>query len=264
MTRFNTYLLNEDRSKELDQREIPEFLHSNCSQALDQYKSSGYCIYRGLRNESISLVTDPTKGTPRRSLNITNYYTLLIDNLPSWKAYPKRSRSIVGVTDPQTASDFGTNTYIVFPFDNSKIGICPKVDIWYSFQNTIGNLHKFSKDLEYLLNWTTDNFNHDKDWKTLTKSFKHSETFIKDNPEKFNSIVRNSIRPWNIDIFYELIHTEYVKLLNKEMDPKKNKFRLFTPKDSLNKAPMNEVWMGGKSFLVQDEYLYDLKTDGYI
>lgn len=263
MTRLINYL-TEGRSTELDQREIPEFLHSNCSQALNQYKSSGHCIYRGLKTDKISLITDPTKGKPRRSIDIKNYYTLLIDNLPSWKQYPKRSYSIIGATDAQTATDYGTNNYIVFPFDNTKIGICPKVDIWYSFQPTIGNLSRFSTNLDTLLDLTTNNFNHDKDWKSLTKSFQDSEKFIKNNPEKFNSIIKNTVKPWNIDIFYELLHNSYINILNKEMNPKTNNFRLFSPKDSLNKAPNNEVWAGGKSLLVQDEYLYDLKTDNYI
>ena len=264
MTRLNNYLITESRSTVIGiEKDIPEILNTNCAQALKQYKSSGVCIYRGLKNDNISVLTDPTKGKPRRSIDIENYYTLLIDNLHSWKKYPKRSHSIIGATDAETAIDYGTNNYVVFPFDNVKIGICPKVDIWYSFQNSVGNLRSLTNKLTSLLYKTTTTRNFDKDWKTLTKAFIQSEDFAEEHSEKFSVILKkiNFLYP---DIWEELLDKSYIEILDHYMDPQKNGFRLFTPKDSLNLAPCNEVWVGGKSILVQDEYLYDLKEEGKI
>ena len=260
MTRLNNYLINESRSTVINEEDIPDFLNTNCAQALKQYKSSGVCIYRGLKNENISVLTDPTKGRPRHSIDISNYYTLLIDNLPSWKKYPKRSRSIIGATDAQTAYDYGTNNYIVFPFDNVKIGVCSRIDIWYSFHNTVGNLRALTQNLEMLFIKTTNMKNFDKDWKLLTKTFKESEKFAKNNPEEFNVILKK-IGFLHSNEFYEILHKPYIEVLNYYMDPNLNEFRLFTPKDSLKSASHNEVWVGGKSLLVQDEYLYDLKNN---
>jgi len=53
-----------------------------------------------------------------------NYYTMLMNNLPSWSKYPKRQHICTN-----TAFKYKGNTYRVIPFNGAKIGICPGDDI---------------------------------------------------------------------------------------------------------------------------------------
>ncbi len=89
-------------------------------------------IFRGIKDQhSPFLYVDPSTSAPRKSANIDNYYTLLIDNLPSWAAYPKRSRSLICTTVTHSAGNYG-RTYRVFPVNGSKIGLCRNGDMWHS------------------------------------------------------------------------------------------------------------------------------------
>lgn len=96
------------------------------------------------------LFSDPYRTNKlRKSKNISNYYTLIIDNSENWSAFPKRSRSLILSNTIPGATGYGKNMYIVIPLEEKcKIGICPKSDIWYSF----GIINRFYGDLE---SWTS-------------------------------------------------------------------------------------------------------------
>jgi len=96
----------------------------------------GRRIYRGITGsaEWPYWIVKPGSAE-RKSRNTSNFYTGLIDNLPSWKNYPKRSRSIICSTGRGGAASFG-NVLDVFPKNGAKIGICSAEDFWLSFPAT--------------------------------------------------------------------------------------------------------------------------------
>lgn len=107
------------------------------SQAIEAY-NSGFEIYRGDWNigNSSDFGTEIVPGI-RVSQNTSNVYTrLLSDILPSWKNFPPRNRAVICTTSANTASDFG-NLYVIFPENETKIGICSDYDIWNSFDDNI-------------------------------------------------------------------------------------------------------------------------------
>ena len=78
-----------------------------------------------------------------------NYITLLIDYiLPSWKNYPKRSKSLVCSSSKSISWGYGNKAYVVFPYNNAKIGVCSEVDLWESFIDL--NVLEFNDDLRIM------------------------------------------------------------------------------------------------------------------
>lgn len=80
--------------------------------------------------ETGAVMIDTSSGT-RRSENTWNHYTLLLDNSPYYKGWPRRSKSIICTTDPKEASGYGTVMALI-PLDGAKIGIVPESDMWHA------------------------------------------------------------------------------------------------------------------------------------
>jgi hypothetical protein len=86
------------------------------------------------------ITVDPSK-TERKSQNTYNYYTVLLDNNPLCKAFPKRSRSFIGTTDRWNADSYssGGAMFAMIPFDGVKIGAVNDDDMWDSHINMFGS-----------------------------------------------------------------------------------------------------------------------------
>ena len=124
---------NERRSKTLRRPIFMNILiRGKFRSAYDKFLE-GNAIYRGVKGSAAYpyWIVDPHKFY-RKSRNTNNFYTGLIDRLPSWRNWPKRSRSIICSTNPRNVSAYG-HSMIVFPKNGSKIGICSEDDFWYSF-----------------------------------------------------------------------------------------------------------------------------------
>jgi len=254
MSRLTNYLteIKEIRSKMLTEQEAIDIINKNCSIILDKYKRHpDWKIYRGLKLAGNWIFTDPAKGQPRHSKGrIGDYYTLLMDNLPNWKKYPKRSRSIICTTSQRDAKTYGS-VYVVFPFNNANFGVCQDSDIWLGFKNSIGNLRIFVRDLKNILETTLSksNLKFDKDWNTLTKAFKESEEYIKSDkiPDTILNSYKQNFHNWINDIGNG---KTYINTFMNYMSPSKNKFAL--TKDPTNVTRGRELWTDSKCVLVYE------------
>ena len=130
MTRLKSYILSEGRSQPIDEKNALMTIKKYCRDAV----FAPYELYRG--NEHLSDNYYYWKSTHERTSPhaANNIYNLLLSNLPSWKAYPKRNMSLVGSSRERTASNYSSSIFIVLPFDGAKIGVCPESDIWGSFK----------------------------------------------------------------------------------------------------------------------------------
>ena len=132
--RLENYLIEgKSRGKGITEDVAIELLLKNCKQAIKAYKN-GSEMFRGVDHNNDYLYIDPKKGIRRSASGIPNYYTYIMTNEKEWKAYPKRSRSLICVTERSSAEGYG-DPYIVFPYDGAKLGICENTDIWHSFKN---------------------------------------------------------------------------------------------------------------------------------
>lgn len=120
------YLENiEDIRKALS---LPEY-----SQAVEAYKN-GHRIYRGHKQQEDYLGMIVTPGIRKSQDNANVYTKLMSEILPSWLAYPRRDRAVICTNDFDYAKGFSKKyPFIVFPQNNTKIGVCSAYDIWYSF-----------------------------------------------------------------------------------------------------------------------------------
>jgi hypothetical protein len=254
--------ITEGRSKELKEDEVIDLIKKNCKQALNKYKK-GIVIYRGVEMDVSYAFVDPKKSKPRRSANTSNYYTLINDNSPYWKQYPKRSESLICTTNKFTPEGYGTS-YIVLPYDNAKIGVCSESDYWDSFpvllEQAYGhysyyNLASFNRDLERLFE-QVDIPLSDNSYSSLQHSFGLFDITFDHDVDSIDSLK-------NDDGFYFLKWYEEVwdlmKHFNDILEPKSNKFGLYKI-NNLNKYNDREVWTDSKAVLVNthnNRYILD-------
>ncbi len=241
--RLDNFLLNEGRSMELGEKEAHNFMTKHCQDAM-----KGSEIFRGNRTlRADYYLIDTSVADDRISpFAANNIYNLLLSNLPSWKHYPKRNRSVICTTDKNNASGRGDGTfYRVLPIDNSKIGICPSSDIFYAFEGVgVWTLNDLNRDLESFFedNGITDNIKWiDKDFSKFTNACRKvdklkKEESLTDLPEWMNS--------------YEIGKDFFIDWLDEILSPNNNGFKLINAGDKFD-DDRAEVWTDGKCLLVK-------------
>jgi hypothetical protein len=244
--RLKAFILQENRSKELTEREAGELLNKHCHESIRSYEK-GNRIYRGvnvLRNDEYRFI-DPKKFK-RKSKNTTNHYTELMDHLPSWRQYPKRSQSIICSTSYEYARGFGTNLYAVFPYDGAKIGVCPSQDLWTSFRVIVNysgyyDMDGFNKNLRIIMKDFLGIKKLPSDFNQMKKVFAEFDKMMKDDTVREQLFMEQSL-------FRDFYEGNMLEFLNIIMDPDNNGFYLAKSGDLL--PPHREVWTDSKSILV--------------
>lgn len=225
--------LNENekgRSKAISEDEAIKKLTTTSSQAFDRY-IKGYKIFRTTKSKQSFIYTVPTGS--RRSAYTTNFYTLIINNHPMWKNYPKREIICSAGTGERAFAHSGGATYNVFPVNGAKIGICSSDDIWDSFDRI--QMHGFFSMSEF------NNFirkelgiSNDTDWNVFVKKAKEID---KDTLNKSFGV------PMKYKNFYDYI--------TKNMSPEANDFELQKISTFNVESPQNlEVWTDQPCLLI--------------
>ena len=234
-------------------------------------------IYRGLNGGEDIMMVDPSKYE-RVSLDGYNFYTLIIDNMDTWKDYPKRSRSIICASKTAAASSYGA-LYRVIPLNpQAKFGVCSKGDIWISFnKQNFNSLSGVNGDFAYIANFIiqkTDiaSSNHaELDLlKKIHKSNQRNTEHISYDELKWflNFIDINKIELSNYNVQSTLISKfirEYfdvageeslLKLTEKALEPEDNGFSLVNYYDDAGWDHVNshEVWTDSKCILIKLDY----------
>jgi len=210
----------------------------------------GTIIYRGIpKKDEDFLSINPKQGNPRRSANTSNYYTLIIDNDPAWKEYPKRSQSIICSTGNDSATSYGT-VYMVFPYDGAKIGVTPADDFWSGFANSkIYLMSNFNRSLQKLFKYLNISFDDDS-WQDIQSAFKELDEEIDGDDDYYYDIL-------SLSKASESWLKEYISFFNMEkfirykLNPKRNGFKLVHAGDQINCRDC-EVWTDSQSILVKN------------
>lgn len=232
----------------VNDKEAFDLIKKNCSKNFKKlYKKNNFTpIFRGVKSFN-GLVghVNSNKGEPRVSANTQNYMTLLMDNLPSWEGWPKRSRSIICASDERVAKLYSYGrVYHVIPYDNTKIGVCSEDDVWVSFPNMRTDVSNFNSMLDNIFK----KFN-----------IKESKTYyeLKSAIDKVDEILATGeYDEWSFskpDGTFDG-KTSTIDNLNKILDPDKNGFKMGI--DSI--TPVKEVWIQGESIMIEDNYFYSV------
>ena len=227
---------------ERDSEAIIDIIQTQCSEAVACAKK-GNILYKGFTIlDEYAFRIDPSKKA-RVSANTSNYYTLLMDNLPVWKDYPKRSRSLICSTNKSGANCFGT-TYAIFPVNGSRIGICPKEDMWdilFVNKHSIDGMNEFYNDSGI--------------------SDKSYEQFITSMFQK-KDVLEQNFYPYCPSVSHDIMNTkseaELISVLNKWYDPTRLKFKLTTTANIPSSKKTREVWTDGKSYALHTGYYFNV------
>lgn len=237
--------LNEGRSKKVSEDFVRDFLERRGNEAV-----KGTLMYRGVgRYQGDYLYINPSEFDARISPYAhNNFYNLLLSNLPSWKNYPKRNKSIICTTDMDNAKGRGDgDAYIVIPRNGAKIGVCSKEDIWISFE-FVDSLNDINWSLEDFFEntifkeegyYTPDDL--DRNYNEFVKACKFADT-IK-NKYEFPSFY-DWLKPYFLNKDMKLLD-----FLNKTLDPKRNGFKLKKTGDDL--FSRRETWTNSDCVLIK-------------
>lgn len=288
------HILNEysgSRVKKATLAKAAELLETHCSAALRHYVNKGLVLYRGFESPESVLIGDSTQGQARVSANTKNYYTLILDNDPSWQEFPKRSRSFICSTSEGTAEVYG-RAYCVFPFDGTELGVCPNSDIWNSFNTTAMGFPDEDGDLDtmvsqlHLMMWycaTIDAgipvnkgpYKADADLKTFRTELRRTEAVLaeyefKDFEQltvmahKIDFMIRG-VSQWAGTVGNFIIQNRLYarpngiwKWLVSILNPIKNGFKLTTI-DQFTFPEAREIWFSGKAIFIAADEAYILK-----
>lgn len=243
------------RSKPISKSEFESLLNSKAS-AFNPDGTANH-IYRGIDGFGYDFAKiDPREHQNRESAYAkTNYYTLIINNSQEWKRYPKRELSCT--TSTTKASGYG-DVYIVIPFNGVEWGICPNMDIFFSFdklENEVGfdSINQFFKVIQRLfLNFldsqpNKNSFQDLKDHLQMLGQRLDDIGFFDDSydDQLYKDGFENLWKPYLYSIYYE--YNEFDEFVFDLLDPEDNDFEL---QKQWRGAPDNrEVWTDGPCLL---------------
>jgi hypothetical protein len=268
-----------DRTKPIQR--TPPLFREKFSEVENAEQKYGGRIIRVLRVDhgNYSYI-NPKRGV-RTSRDSNNFYTILLDNLPSWQGYPKRSYSVIGLLSRNfkssiynDLSQYGDNFYEVKPQNGAKFVVSSTHDALYAFAFV-------EQKFKYGIDWFTRNFvrtvnyylmgtinsnslsgiqfsssNYDKIFNTLNQIDK--EEFYDFLSKKTNSPGEKGF----INPFYEDLKQnfsgDWEKYFDELLNPTLNKFYLMDSIDKLYSSAFNhvEVWTDSPCLLIRNNAHY--------
>jgi len=265
MKRFNTYIKeNRDWSEVeiIDKEDYSNLLKNECSDFNEDDKP----IYRSVNLPEDFYIIRPTGIMRHSAYCCSNHYTLLMNNLPSWSKYPKRTHIC-------SNRIFKFNNYVfrVIPFNGAKIGICPNDDIQCEFEirpssivlHNLGIISLIDLSFTYKQfsyeNYTESGYKDakeidDKDWNKFKQDIKREkERILSQETTTFRDITfkENVTQLLNENRLNELLKPEglgfkcvsYNEYKTMELGPPEKTFH--------NIMGMHEVWLDGTIILAK-------------
>jgi len=240
------------RSKEIGYNQFKKLVETNCKKSIGSNKGE---LWRETKFGGEFMLSDPSVGV-RLSRTYSNYITLLMDNLPMWKGWPKRSKSLICATSEGQAFGWGTGNkptrYIVIPYDSCKIGICRTSDIVTSFSElgSIITLVESIDDIFKKYDIKVDDTSWDSTRKGLERLAREYKVRMHSTFKGRPATIWHIIEKWNIE------KGSFIDFLDKLLAPRKNGFKLYRagslPKTAIYEGV--EAWVGeGKCLLVSNK-----------
>lgn len=238
-------------------------------------------IWRGSNDKHPIVVTD-TNSIKRVSRNTYNFYTLWMDNHPSWEEYPKRSSSLICSSNSTTSHYYNSDLRLILPDDNCKIGVCPKPDLWVSFKGLnrffkrvgirLGDMDTASTKLSsFFSDLISLNVNHPHDrheegindinWSTLKSALEEiTSDLIRDYVSEAGHELKGSTAQAYVLLARMMERRNYenfYQLFGDIMSPNNNGFKLITPAELNSIGSDNEIWVGGGKAISLDLHSAD-------
>jgi len=249
--RLQKYIV-ENRSVEISQKVAANILSTYCDRAL----SSNYSIFRGnMELNKDFYIIDASTYTERESPYASNnFYNLILSNLPNWRNYPKRNKSIIGTTSFRTSTIYSNEEpYLLLPYNGAKIGVCPEPDIWESFAS-----FEHKENLDCLNKYLSEMFvnlldEYPSTYKNIESCCNKIDLMMNDKDlgvEYIEDIIDNNIiRFFTYTVEYLGGSKKLIDCISDTLDPEYNGFKLIEiGRGSININ--NEIWTDSKCLMV--------------
>ena len=251
-------------------------LNTDYSEAFDRAKK-GYFIFRG---DVIDDNIVNRKPGIRVSLNNSyNYYNRLLSNiLNSWKHYPKRNQSFICTSSYEYASHWSDVVNLVLPINGTKLGICPRWDMWRSFteHSDIERMLYFNIDISKFFSIINDTLADVHDYIFKYEDNKEVYRYIVKTESNIKKLTENKVNDlieyfhadmYNANIFEYIIRSVYndtetiISCLDDILNPEKNEFRTeFIESYSIPINKQRELWFSNEAIFIRIDYLWDNKN----
>ncbi|MDD4738314.1 MAG: hypothetical protein PHF54_03600 [Candidatus Pacebacteria bacterium] len=260
----------------LDDIELINLLNTDYSEAFDRAKK-GYFIFRG---DVIDDNIVNRKPGIRVSLNNSyNYYNRLLSNiLNSWKHYPKRNQSFICTSSYEYAAHWSDVVNLVLPINGTKLGICPRWDMWRSFteHSDIERMLYFNIDISKFFSIINDTLADVHDYIFKYEDNKEVYRYIVKTESNIKKLTENKVNDlieyfhadmYNANIFEYIIRSVYndtetiISCLDDILNPEKNEFRTeFIESYSIPINKQKELWFSNEAIFIRIDYLWDNKN----
>lgn len=235
-----------------------ELLNTKCKNALWMLHENKP-LYRG--DESVLFPASGFKAvdsnkSERRSQNTSNFYTIILDNHPDRKNFPKRSKSFVATTDKSYALGYtDEEPFIIIPEDSAKIGFVNKNDMWNTriklFDYSVG-IEDHNDMFEYIF------FNGGK-FKVSPNSigiddFYKFDKALKTGDEEAFKILSKAIGTKRANIY----RNSFIEDIWKAYSAESTGHTVHTTKNMPHNKN-SEVWVGGKMVFIQPKVWEDMR-----
>ena len=252
----------------LDEEGALELLRTRCT----GFSLDNTPLYRGVSQRRGTFALAVPSEKERRSkpagngYGNGNQYTLLVDNLPSWSGWPKRSKSLCMATNDTRTGPYTENgkgmVYRCIPMDGAVIAVCATKDFWFSFKY----LEKISDGtaiVDVSRRMKQDFAISDVNWDAFCRSMDRVG-------DAHTSVPRDVVQmrkylPMSYIFTYGLIKRDWRERLDGVLDPVRNKFWK-TPYAQGFKVPgyNKEVWTDGDCLMIEDKTFKRLVKQGKI
>lgn len=247
----------------LEEEKILEIIDKHCHNAKWMLENDRP-IWRGdvSRNfhksiNSTGYVTVDSMLTTRESQNTVNYYTVLLDNLPAYKDFPKRSKSFVASTNKFKANFYGDACAII-PYDDAKIGIVGENDMWdiriplfgkpMFLENISRKFAQVRSRMETIPGMIDQKSSIWEFFQTLEKLINEQDAYAL---EFMADVFKHGTNSYS---FYKkfLSKKPLMELLNEALGPQNTGMKSVTSKDQDALFDSSEVWVSGKMLFIRD------------
>lgn len=214
----------------------------------------GRRIYRGVSSppEEFWFQAKLSKGD-RKSTTGPNWYTLIIDNVPEWKTFPKRSASVICTTDIEHTQEYG-DTFVVFPEGDPIIGICPVGDIWHSFSVNLDFLMESLESLSKLYNVTLSQDN----WSQLTQGLTELTNKILEIQQNEKPDTSGVLKSVDYLISKVTPTRDLLSVLRSILNPTSAGFKTAKLSEWTPSSQTTEIWFSAPAFLISRDLLNSL------
>jgi hypothetical protein len=246
-------------NKHVSKDEAKKLILSEYSQAFKN-AISDKILYKGIRNDefkSSDFLVSSSYKVKRKSANTGNGYTILFSEvLDSWKKYPRRDQSVICTNEYSVAKSYAEldedNVFVMLPINNTPIGICPKSDLWFSFDTGLSQLNKLDIFTSALRDIKRKPPKELYDLADLSEILSVCEAY-----GSLEHILKKDSDFMNHK--YDGKNTIY-KALNAALDPKLNNFKLSKSPPNISDDIM-ECWFSAPCLMIRETVFEEFKNE---